>query len=48
MSLVDWYIENFSNPLFMLAQGIILGLMRAKTMWIMYKRLKKETDDVEK
>ena len=44
-TMAEWYLAHFDEPLFMLAQGVVLGLVIAGAVWMMVKAVKVGEDD---
>lgn len=43
--LVDWYMVMSESPMFMLIQGVVLGLVIAGAVWMTVKAVKEEGED---
>lgn len=41
-AMVDWYMDSSESPMFMLAQGVVLGLVIAGAVWMLVKTVKWE------
>lgn len=44
-TMAEWYLAHFDEPLFMLAQGVVLGLVIAGAVWMLCKAFKEEAED---
>ena len=47
-SMVDWYMDSSEEPLFMLVQGVVLGLVIAGAVWMLCKTVKVEGEEYER
>ena len=47
-TMVDWYMDSSAEPLFMLIQGVVLGLVIAGAIWMLVKAVKVEGEEHER